>query len=196
MRAAVFGPIGFLLLLAFLVSFGLTSFESIFGLFALHRFGYGTREVGYILMFIGLIGAIMQGALTGPMTKRWGEATVIKATTLLSALAFVLMLSAFNLPVLLLTVGFFILSNSMIRPAVSALTSKRATIEQGEAMGWNNAFMSLGRVIGPLVAGALFDVNLTYPYLMGGLILLLGGIATLFFLHDTPKAAGQMQAAD
>jgi DHA1 family multidrug resistance protein-like MFS transporter len=196
MRAALFGPIGFLLLLAFLVSFGLTSFEGIFALFALHRFGYGTRDVGFILMFIGVISAIVQGVLTGPLTRRWGEAVVIKVTTLLSAVTFVLMLLAFNLVALLLTVGLFILSISMIRPAVSALTSKRATIEQGEAMGWNNAFMSLGRVAGPLAAGALFDVNMSYPYLMGGLILLLGGVACLLFLPESPKATEQMQIAD
>jgi DHA1 family multidrug resistance protein-like MFS transporter len=196
MRAAIFGPIGFLLLLAFLVSFGMTNFESVFGLFALHRFEYGPREVGLILMFIGVISAIVQGALTGPATKRWGESLVIKATMLLSALAFVLMLSAFNLLALLLTVGFFIFSNSMIRPAVSSLTSKRATIGQGEAMGWNNAFMSLGRVAGPLAAGVLFDVNIQFPYLMGGLVLLVGGMMCLFLLRGVPKPAEQMQVAD
>jgi DHA1 family multidrug resistance protein-like MFS transporter len=38
---ALYSPIGFLLVLALLLSFGLTSFEGVFGLYALERFGYG-----------------------------------------------------------------------------------------------------------------------------------------------------------
>ena len=41
---ALSGPLGVLLLMAFLVSFGLTCFQAIFGLYALEKFGYGTRR--------------------------------------------------------------------------------------------------------------------------------------------------------
>ena len=90
---ALFGPLGVLLLMAFLVSFGLTNFQGIFGYYALKKFGYGTKEVGWILTVVGIVAALTQGALTGPLTKRWGEATVIKATLLASAVTFALLLT-------------------------------------------------------------------------------------------------------
>ncbi|MDI5788295.1 hypothetical protein PO124_07300 [Bacillus licheniformis] len=38
--------------------------------------------------------------------------------------------------------------------------------EQGFAAGMNNAFMSLANIVGPTVAGLLFDVNVEIPYIL------------------------------
>ena len=96
MRLALSTPIGILLVLAFLLSFGLTNFEAVFGLYALERFNYGPQRVGIILTVIGTISAIIQGGLTGPITKRWGETPVIRLSLICSAVGFVLMLTAYN----------------------------------------------------------------------------------------------------
>jgi DHA1 family multidrug resistance protein-like MFS transporter len=56
-------------------------------------------------------------------------------------------------------------------------------------MGLNNAFMSLGRIVGPLWAGFAFDINLSFPYLTGGLIMLVGFIASIFWLRETHHVA-------
>ena len=135
LRKALFGPIGFLLILAFLLSFGLTSFEGIFGLYALKIYGYGPKTVGTIIVIIGIIMTIMQGILTGPLSKRWGEAKIIQVSLIVSAVGFVLMLQAKTFQGVLLTVNFFIIGNSLLRPAVSSLISKRASCGQGKAMG-------------------------------------------------------------
>ncbi|MBN1146818.1 MAG: MFS transporter [Anaerolineales bacterium] len=192
MWAALSSPIGFLLFLAFLISFGLTSFEGVFGLYALERFGYGPREVGLLLMLIGVISAAAQGALTGPLTRRWSEATVIKASLLASAIGFPLMLLARNLAGIVLTISFFILSNALLRPSVSSLTSQRAPGGQGVAMGLNNAFMSLGRSAGPLLAGFLFDANINLPYLGGAVIMMAGFAASLVKLESGQQAADDL----
>ena len=184
MWRALFSPIGFLLFLAFLVSFGLTNFEAIFGLYALERFDYGPQQVGTILTVIGLIFAVVQGGLTGPLTKRWGEVLIIKASLLGSVVGFLIMLSANSFPTVLLTVGLFVLSNAMIRPAVSSLTSRRATIGQGAAMGLNNSFMSLGRIVGPIWAGFILDINLNLPYISGAIVMLLGFFASILWLRE------------
>jgi len=184
MWRALFSPMGFVLFLAFLVSFGLTNFEAIFGLYALERFDYGPQQVGAILTVIGLIFAVVQGGLTGPLTRRWGEALIIKASLLGSVVGFLIMLSANSFPTVLLTVGLFVLSNAMLRPAVSSLTSKRTTTGQGVAMGLNNSFMSLGRIVGPIWAGLILDINLNLPYISGAVVMLLGFFASLLWLEE------------
>jgi len=35
------------------------------------------------------------------------------------------------------------------------------------------AYMSLGNMIGPALAGILFDINIIYPYIIGTVILLI-----------------------
>ena len=176
---ALFSPIGILLFLAFLLSFGMTNFESIFGIYTLERFNYSPKEVGSILTLIGIVSAIMQGVLVGPFTKKWGETAIIRASLLGGSLGFLLMLVAFNYATVLLTVSLFIMSVSMLRPSVASLTSRRADeVGQGTAMGLNNSFMSLGRIIGPLWAGFIFDIDVSFPYMSGALIMLVGfGVA-------------------
>jgi DHA1 family multidrug resistance protein-like MFS transporter len=92
------------------------------------------------------------------------------------------MLMATNFITVLLTVGFFVLANAMIRPSLSALISKLAREGQGLAMGLTNSFMSLGRVVGPIWAGLLFDANLHYPYLSGAVVMLVGFGLSLLYL--------------
>jgi len=192
---ALFSPIGFLLLLSFLVSFGLTNFESVFGLYANANFGYGPQQVGGLLTFIGLVSAIVQGGLTGPVTRRWGEVLVIKVSLLGSAIGFALMVLADSFVSVLLTTGFFVISNAMLRPSVSALISRRATMGQGVAMGFNNAFMSLGRSVGPLWAGFIYDINLAYPYWSGSIIMLAGFVISMFKLKsDEPVQVDKPQS--
>jgi DHA1 family multidrug resistance protein-like MFS transporter len=184
---ALFGPLGPLLSMAFLVSFGLTNFQSIFGYYALRKFGYGTEEVGWILTVVGIVAALTQGALTGPLTKRWGEATVIKVSLLASALTFGLLLTANNLATVMLTTGLFTLPNALLRPAVISLTSKQAEAQQGVAMGLNNSSNSLGRVIGPIWAGFAFDLNYNLPYLSGAMIMFVGFLASLMWVTQEHK---------
>ena len=58
------------------------------------------------------------------------------------------------------------LSTSILRPVLTTLISKLAGNEQGFAMGMNNAYMSIGNVLGPLLAGLLFDVHILYPFIL------------------------------
>jgi len=190
LRSALWGSLGVLLSMAFLVSFGLTNFQGIFGYYALKKFGYGTEEVGWILTVVGVVAALTQGALTGPLTKRWGEAAVIKVTLLASGITFALLLTANNLTTVLLTTGLFTLPNALLRPAVIALTSKHAGERQGTAMGLNNSFNSLGRVVGPIWAGFAFDLNYSLPYLSGAAIMLLGFLASLAWVTQEQRRHG------
>jgi len=187
MWKALFGPLGFLFVLAFLLSFGMTNFEGVFGLYAELRFGYDAKTVGMVLTVVGITSAIGQGGLTGPSIKRWGDERVIKASLVGSAIGFLLMLTATNLTTVMLTTGFFVLSNAMLRPGVASLISKRAVKGQGVAMGLNNSFMSLGRIFGPIWAGTALDINLSYPYLTGAFIMGLAFIAALIFLQQPLK---------
>ena len=179
---ALSGPIGYLLFLGFLVSFALTAFEGIFGLYALYKFDYGPGQVGIILTVIGLMSAVVQGILTGPITKRFGEYSVIKTSLLCSAIGFILMLLAIDFVTVLITVSIFVISNAMLRPSISSLISKRTNKEQGITMGLNNSFMSLGRFIGPLMAGSLFDVNINLPYSSASIILFAGFIISTIIM--------------
>jgi DHA1 family multidrug resistance protein-like MFS transporter len=184
---ALLSPIGILLFMAFLVSFGLTNFQAIFGLFALKEYGYDSARVGWILTAAAIVSTATQGALTGPVTRWWGEATVIKVTLLASAAGFILLLLANSFMTVLLTTCLFTLPVALLRPAVISLTSKQADTRQGMAMGLNASFTSLGRIVGPIWAGFAFDVNYRYPYLSGAVILFIGFLISLAWVSQETR---------
>jgi DHA1 family multidrug resistance protein-like MFS transporter len=184
-------PIRFLLLLAFLGTFGTANFEAIFGLFMLDKHGYGPEQVGGILTLVGVVALIGRGVLTGWLTQWWGEATVIKASLLAGAAGFVLLLLADTYVTVLLTTGLFVLITTFLRPAIHSLTSQRAMIGQGAAMGLSNSCVSLGRVAGPIWAGAIFDLNPNYPYICGAAILLIGFVMSVIWIVRDHTVAGR-----
>jgi DHA1 family multidrug resistance protein-like MFS transporter len=189
MWESLLGPLAFLFIVAFMISFAMTNFEGIYAYYAKDRYGYGPETIGVILTAIGVVSVLAQGALTGVATRRFGEVNVIKVSLIASVAGFLAMLFATDLITVILTSSFFVLANAMLRPAVSSLISQRTTQGQGIAMGLNNAFMSLGRVIGPLWAGVVIDINLFLPFITGAIIMLIGFIASLIFLRTETSSS-------
>lgn len=192
---ALFSPVGFLLFMVALFSFALTNFEAIFGLYALEKFGYGPERVGTILMVIAIVSTVGKAALTGPTTRRWGEARVIKASLLAGSVGFSVLLLANSYGTILLATAFFILSKTLLRPAAFALISKRSTSGQGVVMGLSNSFMSLGRIIGPIWAGTLFDLNVDFPYLSGSIIMFIAFLLSLVWISSSAGEPGSRAMA-
>jgi len=195
MWASLFGPLAFLLIAAFMINFAMTNFEGIYAYYAKDRYGYGPEMIGVVLTAIGLVSVLAQGALTGIATRRFGEVKVIKVSLLASVIGFLVMLLANDLMTVILTSSFFVLANAMLRPAVSSLISQRTTQGQGIAMGLNNAYMSLGRVAGPLWAGAVIDVNLYFPFITGAIVMLIGFVASLVYLRSDAPSKTAVESA-
>jgi DHA1 family multidrug resistance protein-like MFS transporter len=188
MWQSLFGPLAYLMVLSFLLSFGLTNFEAIFGLYVLERFDYGPEQVGTVFTVIGVTSVLVQGLLTGPLTRRWDESRVIQGALLISAIGFLVLLTAFNFATVLLTTCFFTVGNTLLRPTTAALISKRTgQQEQGASLGLHNSFMSLGRIAGPTWAGFVFDFNVSLPYVSGAVIMALGLLTSFVWLTEKQR---------
>jgi len=176
--------IGTLFILTFISTCGLMIFANVFGLYALEKFGFGPEDVGVMMMVLGLVSALAQGLLAGPVTKRWGDGNVIKVGLLATALSYGLMLLANSYLAILLTTAFFALAVALQVPALTSLTSRHATVPQGIAMGLSNSFVSLGRIVGPILGGLVLDVNPSLPYISGAIIMLAGFGFSLFTIRS------------
>ena len=195
LRQALWGPLSALFGMAFLAAFAMTTFYAIFGLYALQKFAYGPQEVGVILMVVGLVSALAQGVLTGPLSQRWGEARLIQVTLVATAAGFVAIALSNSFATFLGAIGLFSLATALLNPAVSALTSRRAMLEQGITMGLSNAFTSLGRIAGPALSGFVFDIHFEYPNWLGAGVMLVGFFASLAALKVDQKDSLEIQPA-
>ena len=189
--SALRGPVGYLLILVTLFSFALTNFEAIFGLYALEKFRFGAGQVGMILMVVAVVSTVGKALLTGPVTRKWGERATIQVSLIAGSLGYLVLLAAWDFYTILVATAFFILSKTLLRPATFALISKQSTGSQGTAMGLSNSFMSLGRILGPIWAGFVFDLHVNLPYLSGSLFMLIGFIVSLMiFKSAEPQVNG------
>jgi DHA1 family multidrug resistance protein-like MFS transporter len=181
---AILSPIGTLFVLTFISTSGLMIFANVFGLYTLEKFQFGPDDVGVMMMVLGLVSALAQGVLAGPLTKKLGDGTVIKGGMLTTALGFGLLLLANTYITILLATAFFALTVALQVPALSSLTSRRATVPQGIAMGLSNSFVSLGRIVGPILGGVVLDINLNLPYISGAAFMLVAFFISLIWIDQ------------
>jgi len=176
-------PVGILLLLIFIMSFGMTNFQGMIGLYAVDKFAFNTKQVGAIWMVMGFVLIVGQGFLVGPLTKKFGDLPLIKIGLFGGAIGFALVALAIDYVTIMLALGFFILALALISPALNSHISNFAGEHQGTVMGLNSAATSLGRVVGPLWGGYIYDINIDYPFFSGAATLLLGLLVSLFGLQ-------------
>jgi DHA1 family multidrug resistance protein-like MFS transporter len=193
LRQTFLSPAGIVLLLIFIMSFGMTSFQGIMGLYVVDKFSFDTRQVGAIWMVMGSMLILIQGWLTGPLTRRFGELPLIFAGLAAGALGFFGLSMAYDYLTTLLAVGFFTLALALIGPALNAYLSSFAGDQQGTLMGLNSAATSLGKVVGPLWAGYLYEINIEYPFFSGAAALFL---SLLVFVAGIPSARRFQHATD
>jgi MFS family permease len=189
LRAARLNPVVSRVLLVTLIYLaGFSAMESIFGLWSEDRYAWGAREVGLSFMVVGIVSALNQGIFTGRLARRFGEARVLAVGMLLFGASLVLQVAApadwfpatrldlglFTVPVIqgwiipvVMAIGAC--GMSMAMPNVSAMISRAAPPDQqGSMLGLNMAAGSVSRIIGPLLAGALFSgVGHDWPFLVG-----------------------------
>ncbi len=179
----LFSPAGILLLLIFIMSFGMTNFQGMIGLYAVDKFAFDTKQVGTIWMLMGFVLIAGQGFLVGILTKKLGDLPLIKIGLLGGAVGFLFVALAIDYITLMLALGFFILALALIGPALNSSISNFAEEKQGTVMGLNGAFTSLGRVVGPLWGGYIYDINIDYPFFSGAATLLLGLVVGIIGLR-------------
>ena len=173
---------GVLLVLIFIMSFGLTNFQNMIGLYAVDKLAFDTRQVSSIWIVMGAVLVVVQGGLAGPLAKRVKPWRLIRLGLLGGALGYVLVARAGDYLSSLAALGFFILSLAVISPALNASISRYAGAHQGALMGLSSAMTSLGRVLGPLWGGYIYDINIDYPFYSGALTLLVGvGVSLIGF---------------
>ena len=184
MLSGLSGPVGFLYLLTFLVTYAFANLEGTFTFYLKQHFHFSNpiAVAGGVFAYVGFLIVLIQGGAIRPLVKRYGEANLIVVGVGLMALGFLLFpLSPFLSvlligPMLLLSVG-----NGLNGPALRSLVSRKsASSAQGASLGLSASFDSLARATGPATGGYLYQhFGQTSPYWFAGVVM---AVAFLFAL--------------
>lgn len=170
-------------LVGFLSMLGFAGFESTFSLWGQRIFDFTEGTASLVFVFVGISLVIVQGALIGPVTKKLGSRTLLRVG--LSLVAIGLLLLSMTTSWALLFVALFLLSlgQGFSGPSGGALVAEMAPVERrGEAIGYQQSTAAFGRIVGPVMAGALFDhIGVGTPFFVGGVLMVvaLGAVWSL-----------------
>jgi MFS transporter, DHA1 family, tetracycline resistance protein len=162
-----------LILLLFVTVAAFAAMETTFALWANSAYGWGPAQIGYVFLYVGVVLVIVQGALIGRLSRRFGEARLVAAGATLIALGLFLLPFALVLPLLLVVNALLAMGMGLLNPSINSLISRQAgSDERGGVMGVAQSASSLARVIGPAVAGVLFDrFGRDMPYYVAALVM-------------------------
>ncbi|MXX33360.1 MAG: MFS transporter [Gemmatimonadetes bacterium] len=139
---------------------------------ASQRFGMGAREAGYLFGLLGAVSAIVQGGIVRRLVPRTGELALLRASALPFAVGLALVGLSSGTPLLLTGLVLLGIGYGGAIPSILGLLSRAVEPErQGAVLGVGQSVGSCARVIGPSMAGSLFDVRLFLPYLAGAALI-------------------------
>lgn len=173
---------------------GITGFSvmtAIFAIFCERRYGYDVRQVGYVLAYVGLLGALMQGGVVRRLLHRPIEkqlAIIGTAILAVSMLALAMLPAGSGLALLLLVCAGISIGNSLSTPTLNGLASRSVTPHcQGRLMGMMQSMGGLGRFLGPMLGFGLahLDTGAAYghwPFIAAAILLGIDCVL-LCFIH-------------
>ena len=173
MAESVKKPYFIVLFISLVMSFGLMAYESVIGLFVDDQFGATPRDIALMVTSTGIVSVIVQLFIVDRTVAKFGEWPVLISFLALTSAGFLFSVFAKTYVLFFAITLIIFLATSILRPVLNTLVSKLAGNEQGFAMGMNNAYMSIGNVLGPVLAGVMYDQSIIYPFILGFVILLI-----------------------
>ncbi|AMV29967.1 Tetracycline resistance protein, class B [Gemmata sp. SH-PL17] len=179
--------VGTLVLIYFLAIFAFGNFEATLAQFTDKVFGLKDDDNFLVFAFVGAV-LMVAGGSYRPMVKKRSEVGLLKfgvgamaiGLTGVGVVAYLVLgsdgsSSDIAKPLFYVAMSIAVIGFAFVNPSVSALVSKRSDpARQGEVLGVNQSFASLGRILGPFLGSVLFDAHpsRTLPYLGAVLALL------------------------
>jgi MFS family permease len=171
--------VGLLVCVYFFATFCFASFESTFPRLLVARSGDAILYVGYLFTYCGILSAVIQGGMIGPLVKRLGEAKLIAVSLFAFAAGLVMLPFLGHIAWLILGLGLVAAGSALNRPPTFGLISLHTSAsDQGAVLGVTQSAGSLARILAPVIANLLFRHNPATPYLVCAVVAALVGVVT------------------
>jgi multidrug resistance protein len=159
--------------LAFVALVAFSGFEATFSLFGKERLHLTLATTGLVFALIGIGIAVVQAGLIHPIVSRLGDGGAIRAGLAANAVGLAVLAGVHGYGLLAPALLFLVAGQGVLTPSLAAAVVGRVGAERrGEVLGWQQAAGSLARIIGPLLAGLLFQlVGVSAPFVAGAAVL-------------------------
>lgn len=126
-------------------------------IWVVHAYGWGIKELGYLMTLIGVVTVAVQTFAIGPMSKRFGVGTCLglglaMIGTGLTIISIAPRPSVFALAIVCLFSGIGI-ANSAINTIITIRSPRQRT---AQILGISQSIRSIGQVLGPVLGGSAY----------------------------------------
>lgn len=122
--------------------------------------GWGPLEVGYVFASQGILTAIIQFRLVGPLSARFGEIRFLLMGIALLMIGFATCVVSTNPFFMLPGFATIIIGTTICTPMLNTLVSKRTPPPmRGRMLGTTASLAAWGRTSGPLLGGAMLSLG-------------------------------------
>ena len=181
-------------------SLSMSMFESVFSLFAKQRLALSAQSTGFILAYVGVLVAAIQGGGMGALTKRFRENVLVRFALITLTLSYVGWAFAPNVAVLMIVLFPLSLSSGILSTLLRSSLSKAVHAnETGEIMGISAALESITRIVAPALGGWLIgSLSSAAPGLLSAILV---GVLTVYLIslqkkHRLPEHAAEADVSE
>lgn len=177
--------------IVFVLAFGLSAYETVFSLFTDHKFGYTAKDIALVITISSIIAILAQILLFDKVVAIWGEKKLIQLCLVVAAISAIVSTMVGHFWIVLIVTCVIFLCFDILRPALTTFLSRMAGRDQAYVAGMNSAYTSLGNIVGPALAGVLFDWNIHFPYIFSAVVLVIGFVITMFWKEKSLESAAE-----
>ena len=147
-------------------------FEATFALFGERRFDLTEGSAAAVFLVVGVMLVVVQGGLIGPLTKAFGSQRLLVAGFATLIAGFLVLSIAEVWVVLFLALALLSLGQGLVTPSLTSVVADTVSPDRrGEVLGVQQSAGALSRIIGPAIAGLLFDhAGIAWPYVVAAVL--------------------------
>ena len=150
-----------------------TQMESIFAYFMIDTYQFDASSVAFIFVGMAVLMAGIQGGAIRPLAERFGERKLMLFGLALLACSLLTVPFMPTVGLTLLPLALSAVGRGVGQPPILSMVSMTATsASRGSVMGTFQSSASLGRVFGPAVAGLLYGVSHTTPFVLASALMI------------------------
>lgn len=132
------------------------TFPSVWSYFAIEKFSWSEADIGWSLMFVGLVAALVQGGLTRIVIPKIGERAAVMVGISIAIATYFGFAFASNGPALYALIAISGLAG-LTQPSIQGIMSRTIPADaQGELQGAIATIMSLSMMLGPFLMTQVF----------------------------------------
>lgn len=176
-------PLALLMIANYIFTFAIVNMQVASILLWKEYFMASDQQIGYIFAYVGFFSVIVQGGLIGRLIRKVGEHRLFLWGHLFTFagvffVPFIPQDTLFSYGLLILLC--FAIGTSLVAPInLSMISLYSYKQQQGQILGLSQSVNSFARIMGPFSGSILYGINFHAPYIVAGLLTIVGTFIAL-----------------